>query len=164
MSRSKTTSGGGAPASTNSAAHSAAVRSTRGSVSVPGAIVIGMTRQATSTSRGGVSAGGAGDGAGDGADSTGAAEGVGPGASEGRRDASVLAAGEREGDAFRTLVAGVAAGFGVIAGVGAAFPGFTSVGFTFPGARYPSERSASFVASSGVAAGLRARARPDPLR
>src|SRR5437667_11212407 len=82
MSRSKTTSGGGAPASANSAAHSAAVRRTRGSVSVPGAIVIGITRQATSASRGGGSEVGAGEGAAAGADSTGAGVGGAAGGTE----------------------------------------------------------------------------------
>src|SRR6266581_3486328 len=159
MSRSNTTSGGGVPAPAKSAAHSAAVRSTRGSVSVPGSIVIGMTLQATSTSRGGVSAGGAGEGAAAGADSVGAGEGVAAGATGAGRGAAAVGVGVREEDGPRAPVAGAGAGLGVragvgtLVGVGVAFPGFVPLVLSFPGARYPSERSASVVASSGVVAG-----------
>src|SRR5439155_16340038 len=45
------------------------------------------------------------------------------------------------------------AGFGVLAGVGEGLAGLPSFSLSFPGARYPSERSASVVASSGVPAG-----------
>jgi len=112
-----------------------------------------MTRQATSTSRGGVSDGGAGEGAAAGADSIGAGEGVAAGATEGGRGVPAGAAGEREEDGFSAPVAGAAARFGVLAGVGVAFPGFVPFDLSFAGARYPSERSASVVASSGVVAG-----------
>src|SRR5439155_13738523 len=92
-------------------------------------------------------------GAGGGADSTGAGMGVGDveGASEGGFDGRTVAAGEGEG--FGATADRLVAGFGVLAGVGEGLAGLPSFSLSFPGARYPSERSASVVASSGVPAG-----------